>query len=97
MGTLGEVRFGLKNGKTVGPFSGTLELATPKDGYYLDVTRPSPVGDYPSKLSFTKDFDDKVVSITFNPNVGGSKSTYSKWKYFSNPAHWTGDRFTSLE
>jgi hypothetical protein len=93
-GTNGEVRFGRKNGQTSGPFQGILTLNTPKEGYYLDVTRGT--SDYPTKLDFTKDFDTKVVSITFKPGVGGKTTTYSTWAYFSNPAHWTGDRFTKL-
>lgn len=88
--TIGSVYFTLTSGKVVGPFSGTLELSTPKDGYYLDVNKGGK--DYPTRLDFSK---FKTVSqIVFKPGVG-KKQTWTTWSYFNN-GQWQVDRFTNL-
>jgi hypothetical protein len=90
MGKTGGVTFGLKTGKTVGPFPGDLEDGTPKDGPYLDVTKGGK--DYPTKLDFGK--LKAVVSITFKPGVGKG-TTWTSWTYLNN-GQWAVDRFTGL-
>ncbi|MDJ0826255.1 MAG: hypothetical protein QNJ16_12195 [Rhodobacter sp.] len=90
--TVGSVYFTQKTGKVLGPFSGTLENATPKDGDYLDVKKGGK--GYPSKIDFTKDFDGKVVMIEFKPGVGKA-SKYTSWRYL-NHKDWAVDRFMDL-
>ena len=90
-GQNGGVTFALVSGKVVGPFNGTLTLSTPKDGYYLDVTKGGK--DYPTKLDFGK--LKQVSSIIFKPHVGGGNKTWTGWTYLNN-GQWAVDRFTNL-
>lgn len=90
MPTSGQVTFQLTSGKVVGPFNGTLDQATPKDGLYLDVTKGGK--DYPTKLDFSK--FRTVSSIQFKPGVG-KQLQWTTWEYFNN-GQWGVDRFTKL-
>ena len=85
----GEVKYKLSSGATVGPYTAEYE----DSDHYVDVRKPSPNGNYPTKLDFKK--FRRVSSILFKPNTGGSETEWSSWTYF-NHGQWVTDRFTNL-